>query len=130
LDLGATIGAFLRELYRGYWLEEVRYDPYQMVELATRLRAEGLPMVEYPQSVPNLTAMGQNLYELIQAQNIRLYPDAMMRTCASHASAVQSSRGWRIGKEKTSFKIDVIVALAMASLVAIEKGDQRLQIYL
>jgi hypothetical protein len=51
--------------------------------------------------------------------NIVLYPDEYMRTCASHAIALQSSRGWRIAKEKTSFKIDVIVALAMSALAVV-----------
>ena len=117
LDLDGTIGDFLRELHKNYHLAEIRYDPYQMHDLATRLRSEGLPMVEYPQSVPNLTATGQNLYELIKAGNLLLYPDNFMRTCASHAIAVQSSRGWRIAKEKTSYKIDVIVALSFAALL-------------
>jgi phage terminase large subunit-like protein len=59
----------------------------------------------------------------VKGGNLSLYPDDFMRTCASHAVALQSSRGWRIAKEKTSFKIDVIVALAMAALAAIEKGE-------
>jgi phage terminase large subunit-like protein len=123
LDLDGTIGDFLRDLARSFSLTDIRYDPYQMHDLSTRLRSEGLPMTEYPQSVPNLTSMGQNLYELVKGGNLVLYPDEFMRTCASHAVALQSSRGWRIAKEKTSFKIDVIVALAMASLAAIEKGN-------
>ncbi len=128
LDIDGTIGDFLRELQRSYRLGEVRYDPYQLHDLSTRLRSNGLRMVEYPQSVPNLTAMGQNLFELIKGGNLILYPDEFMRTCASHAVAIQSSRGWRIAKEKTSYKIDVIVALAMAALAAlaaVEKGRDR-----
>jgi phage terminase large subunit-like protein len=121
LDIDNTIGAFLRELYKNYRLDKILYDPYQLHDLSTRLRSDGLPMVEYPQSVPNLTAMGQNLYDLIKFENLVLYPDDFMRTCASHAIAIQSSRGWRIAKEKTSNKIDVIVALAMASWAAVEK---------
>lgn len=128
LDIDGTIGDFLRELQRSYQLGEVRYDPYQLHDLSTRLRSNGLRMVEYPQSVPNLTAMGQNLFELIKGGNLILYPDEFMRTCASHAVAIQSSRGWKIAKEKTSYKIDVIVALAMAALAAlaaVEKGRDR-----
>lgn len=79
-------------------------------------------MVEYPQSIPNLTAMGQNLYELIKAGNLVLYPAPDLRTQAGHAIALQTSRGWRIAKEKTSHKIDAIVALAMACISAIENG--------
>jgi phage terminase large subunit-like protein len=125
LDIDKTIGDYLRRLKTGYRLREVHYDPYQLHDLSTRLKSDGIPMVEYPQSVPNLTVMGQNLYDLIQDRNLVLYPDGFMRTCASHAIAVQSSRGWRIAKEKSSYKIDVIVALAMASLAATEHGPSR-----
>jgi phage terminase large subunit-like protein len=123
LDLDGTIGDYLREMSRVYYLGAVHYDPFQMHDLSTRLQAEGIPMVEFPQSVPNLTQIGQNLYELVKGGNIVLYPDKDMRTSASHAVAMQSSRGWRIAKEKTSHKIDVIVALAMASLVSIEQSQ-------
>lgn len=122
LDIDHTIGDFLRELADAYTVNAILYDPYQMVDLATRLQSDGLPMKEYPQSVPNLTTMGQNLFELIKAGNLVLYPDDFMRVCASHAIAVQSTRGWRIAKEKTSHKIDVIVALAMAALQATSSG--------
>ena len=125
LDLDGTIGDYLRDLGRKYSLSTVKYDPFQMHDLSTRLQSEGLPMVEFPQSSPNLTRMGQNLYELIKGGNLQLYPDIDMRLSASHAIAIQSSRGWRIAKEKTSHKIDVIVALAMASLAAIVSGQNR-----
>ena len=80
-------------------------------------------MREYPQSSPNLTAMSQNLFELIQHQNIQLYPDDELRSHAAHCVAVESSRGWKISKEKAANKIDGIVALAMASLEAIRQGS-------
>jgi phage terminase large subunit-like protein len=122
LDIDGTIGEFLRELSDGYNLEGVYYDPYQLHDLSTRLRAEGLPMIEYPQSVPNLTSMGQNLFELIKAGNLLLYPSDELRVQAGHTIALQTSRGWRIAKEKTSYKIDAIVALAMAALAAVRVG--------
>ena len=37
--------------------------------------------------------------------------------------AVENPRGWRIAKEKSSHKIDVVVALAQAALAAVHKGD-------
>ncbi len=116
LDIDHTIGDFIRDLHKGYYLRECRYDPYQMHDLSTRLQTEGVNMVEYPQTVGNLTTMGQNLFELIKARNLEVYPDQQMRQQAGHAIALQTSRGWRIAKEKTSLKIDVIVALAMAAL--------------
>ena len=120
LNIDSTIGAFLRELSRAHSLRSVRYDPYQLVDLSQRLQVEGIPMQEYPQTTANLTAMGQNLYELIQAHNIKLYPAPDLRMQASHAIAVQGSRGWKIAKEKSAFKVDSIVAMAMAALAAVE----------
>ena len=74
----------------------------------------GLPIQEFPQSVPNLTMAAQGLYELIKGRNLIVYPDANMRLAVSRAIAIETSRGWRIAKEKQAHKIDVIVALAQA----------------
>lgn len=123
LDLDSTIGDFLRELRRAYSLSEIRFDPWQMVNLAQQLQREGLPMIEYPQTVGNLTAMGQNLYDLIKSGNLIAYADDDLRRQISHAVAVESSRGWKIAKDKASLKIDVVVALAIAALAAVERGN-------
>ena len=48
--------------------------------------------------------------------NLRTYPDDEMRLAVSRAVAVETSRGWKISKEKASHSIDVVVALAMAAL--------------
>jgi hypothetical protein len=42
----------------------------------------------------------------------------------SRAIALETPRGFRIAKEKTSHKIDVVVALAMAALACVERGDR------
>jgi hypothetical protein len=79
-------------------------------------------MREYPQSVPNLTAMGANLYELIKGGSLVVYPDDALRLAVSRTIALETPRGLRLAKEKTSHKIDVVVALAMAALHAVEQG--------
>jgi hypothetical protein len=75
-------------------------------------------MEEFPQSVPNLTAASQNLYDAIKGRNIVSYPSEPIRLAISRAVAIESSRGWRIGKALQSHKIDVVVALGMAALAA------------
>jgi phage terminase large subunit-like protein len=122
LDLDGTIGDTLRDMRRGFSVIEVRFDPFQMTSLAQQLERDGLPMIEYPQSVPNLTAMGQNLFDLIKGGNLIAYADDDLRRQVSHAVAVESSRGWKIAKDKASLKIDAVVALAMAALTAVESG--------
>lgn len=119
LDLENTMEAYLLSMYENYPLAVVRYDPFQFHRSAMTLKTNGLPMEEFAQTVSNLTAMGQNLFELIKHQNIVLYADEELRKAASQAVAIESSRGWRIAKEKTSHKIDVIVALAMSALAAV-----------
>jgi hypothetical protein len=37
---------------------------------------------------------------------------------------VETTRGWRLAKEKTSHKIDVVVALSFAAVAAVREGTQ------
>jgi hypothetical protein len=53
-----------------------------------------------------------------------LYPDADIRLAMSRAVAKETSRGWRIGKDKQTHKIDVVVALGMAALIAAQDGPR------
>jgi hypothetical protein len=123
LDFEATIERTLLECRERFDVREVRYDPYQMASVAQRLIKSGLPMVEFPQSVPNLTAASTSLYEIIKGRNLAVYPDDQMRLSISRAVAIETSRGWRIAKEKISHKIDVVVALAQAALGAVQGGQ-------
>jgi phage terminase large subunit-like protein len=122
LDFEATIEATLREMMQRFSVREVRYDPYQMQAVAQRLVGEQVPMVEFAQSSPNLTEASTNLYELIKSNNLIAYPDAAIRLAIQRAIAVETSRGWRIAKEKQSHKIDVVVAMGMAALGAVQGG--------
>jgi phage terminase large subunit-like protein len=120
LDFEATIEKTLLELRSRFDVREVRFDPYQLVAVAQRLTAAGLPMVEFPQSVPNLTEASSNLYELVKGRGLVAYQDPDFRLAVSRAVALETSRGWRIAKEKVSHKIDVVVALAQAALGAVQ----------
>jgi phage terminase large subunit-like protein len=123
LDFEATIEQTLLDLRRRFYLREVRFDPYQMVASAQRLAQQGVPMVEFPQTVGNLTEASSSLRDLIAGHNLVAYPDAEMRLAAGRAVALETSRGWRIAKEKQSHKIDSIVALAQAALGAVKQGQ-------
>ena len=119
LDFEATIERTVLDLSKRFCIARILFDPYQMVATAQRLTRAGLQIEEYLQSLANLTAASQNLFELINAGDLVAYPDAAMRLAISRAVAVESSRGWRIAKEKQNHKIDVVVALAMAALAAV-----------
>ena len=47
-------------------------------------------MEEFAQSIPNLTAATSNLFDLIQARQLVLYPDAAMRLAISRAIITES----------------------------------------
>jgi phage terminase large subunit-like protein len=116
MDLEETMEKYILELHVGYTLLSVRYDPYQLHRSATTLRKKGVPMEEYPQTTGNLTAIGKNLYDLVEYRNIVLYESDDLRQEAQNAVAKETERGFRIVKDKASKKIDQIIALAMAAL--------------
>ncbi len=123
IDFEDQIEATVSDFAKRFRVEQAWYDPFQMVASAQRLAKAGLPLEEFPQSVPNLTAASQNLYDLIKGRNLIAYPDAEIRTAVSHAVAIEGTRGWRIAKEKARHKIDVVVALAMACLACVRRRD-------
>jgi hypothetical protein len=120
LDFEGTIEATIRDMVGRFRPVEVRYDPWQMQASAQRLLQESVPMVEFPQTQALLTDAGSNLYELVKGRNLVVYPDAEIRLAVQRSIAVETGRGWRIVKEKAGHKIDVVVALALAALAAVE----------
>ena len=119
LDFELTIESYLLDLSRRFQVRVVRFDPYQMQSTAQRLAKTGIVVEEFPQSSPNLTACSQNLFELINSQALICYPDEEMRLAISRAVAIETPRGWRIGKERQAFKIDIVISLAMAAHAAV-----------
>ena len=80
-------------------------------------------LLAYRQSIKHLDVTSQNLFEQIEHTNISLYASSQLRKRAVHATAVESSRSWRISKHKATNKIDGIVTLAMATLQAGQNRD-------
>ena len=120
LDLEETLEAAIRDYHRRFALREARYDPWQMARSAQGLVKAGVPMREFPMSVPNLTAATSNLFELLKAGALLAYPDPDIRLAIQRCVVVESSRGVRLSKERASHKIDIIVALSIAALAAVE----------
>lgn len=123
MDLEQTIEAYLLELANNYSIQVCLYDPFQFHRSAMTLRQQGIHMVEFPQSVPNLTSMGSTLYDLVEYRNLTLYKCRELRSEAAVAIAKEKDRGLQISKEKSGDKIDQVVALAMAALEATRHGD-------
>jgi phage terminase large subunit-like protein len=121
LNLEATVEQALWECVQGYAVQAIYVDPFQMHRSITTLQQAGLPVQEFPQTSQNLTRMGQTLLDLLRGRNLCLYPDDEMRAQALSTVAVESPRGFRLAKEKSGKKIDLIVALSMACLAALDE---------
>jgi phage terminase large subunit-like protein len=122
LDLEETVEAYVRELHREFQLASVYYDPYQLARSAKTLEKMGLPMHEFPQTSGNLTAAAQGLYDLIRERRLVVPAGAdELREHVLNAVAVDSGRGWRLAKEKSSRKIDAAAALSFACLAALRE---------
>lgn len=119
-----TVERTLLEWRDHFLLRKVYTDPYQMAAVAQRLTKRGVKIEDYPQTVPNLTAAISNLFDLIQARQLVLYPDPAMRLAISRAIIVESSRGWRLDKLKQAHKIDLIVALSMSALASVRGAGE------
>jgi phage terminase large subunit-like protein len=124
IDFERDIEDYVLKLCQRFSVKEVLYDPYQMQASAQRLlkARPKVPMTEYPQSVPNITAASQNLYELVKAKGLVAYPDDQIRLAVQRSVAIETPRGWKISKEKASHKIDVVVALGMAAHAAVQSA--------
>jgi len=120
LNFEQTVEAAVLDLNARFRIQQVLFDPYQMIGSSQRLAAAGVKVEEFAQTQSNMTAASQQLYDLIKDGNIVLYPDAAMRLAMTRTIAKETQRGWRITKEKASHKIDVMVALALAAYAAVK----------
>jgi phage terminase large subunit-like protein len=123
IDFVAEVEQTILDWRDRFGLQQVFYDPYQMAASAQRLAREGIVLEEYPQHPANLTALAQNLFDLITDRNLSVYPNEATRLAISRAVAVESGRGWRITKEKQAHRIDFVIALGLAALAAVRAQD-------
>jgi phage terminase large subunit-like protein len=120
LDFELTVESTLLDINRKFQIKKILYDPYQMQASAQRLIKEGVRNIEeFPQTLDRLTAMSQQLYDLITGQAFVAYPSEAIRLAISRTVAIEGTRGWRIGKQVQSHKVDVVIALAMACFAAV-----------
>ena len=119
IDFESTVERTLLDFNKRFCIQKVLFDPYMLHPVMQRLSREGIDVEEFPQTTGNLTDASQNLFEVIRGRNIVVYPAADIRLAISRAIAIETSRGWRIAKDRQSHKIDVVVALAMAALACV-----------
>src|SRR5262249_16266318 len=86
------------------------------------LREAGLEVEEYNQTQNNLTEATEALYSAFLTKNLKLYPAPDLKQHVLNAVTVESARGIKLAKQKTSNKIDAAVGLSFAVYAAITYG--------
>lgn len=106
----------IRRLLDAYSVQELAYDPYQLVDMMGRIRAEGMVNVrEFPQAGPRAVA-DKRLFDLIRERRIQHRSESDLN---SHVKAAnrkpEDDNKLRIIKRTQEDKIDLTVALSMAA---------------
>lgn len=107
------IMAYIRELDSRYELIELAFDPRLFELPAQQLADEGIPMVEFPQTLERMTPAFGNLFEAIKRQEISHDDDPAYARQIMNAVVRNNERGFTLAKQKSRGKIDCAYALAM-----------------
>ena len=118
----AQVEQAIVDLNRRFDLRMVSFDPHQAEYLSQRLRAAGIPMDHFHQTPDRQTQAAANLVNLISQRNIVSYPSPELRDAVANSRIVESTKGFRLAKLTGSRKIDLIVALSFAVVVALREG--------
>lgn len=105
---------------------EVPYDPFQATQFATRMLAEGVPMVEYGATVKNFSEPMKQLEALVLEGKIHFDGDPVLTWMMSNVVAhLDAKENIFPRKERPENKIDGVVALIMALGRAISTAEQK-----
>lgn len=114
LDFG-PVEEELRRLCREFSVIEVCYDPYQLHDMATRLKRQSIAnFQEFSQAGPRLVA-DQQLQNLIMGRRLAHDGNPLLRSHIDNANAKKDRGGLRIVKRSNALKVDAAVALSMSA---------------
>ena len=113
VDLNETLGAEMMRLHAEGCVAAIVADPYQLHALLLEWAMAGIKVIELPQNAGRVES-DQALYETVAARRILHYGHPVLAEHVENAVAAETPRGFRLAKEKTSRKIDLVVALSMA----------------
>lgn len=111
----SAIEARLHACMREYEVVEIGVDPWNARGLVTKLQQDGLPAVEVPQTMANLTSASKALEALVLSAQIRHDGHPILRWCVSNAVAdVDGNGNLKASKKRSTERIDGVSALVTA----------------
>jgi phage terminase large subunit-like protein len=112
----AEVEARLRELRDKISVVQAVYITQLFRRSAEMLEAEGLPIVEYPQSPDRMGQISATLYKLIEEKKLHHDGAPPLRVQVLAGRVKETERGWRFHKDPQSpVPIDALLALAAAA---------------
>jgi phage terminase large subunit-like protein len=94
---------------------EIAVDPWNARGLVAKLQQDGLPAVEVPQTMANLTSASKELEKLVLSGTIRHDGHPVLRWCVSNAVADGDGNGnIKPSKKRSHERIDGVSALVTA----------------
>ena len=118
----AEIQDYIRDDAKQYETLAVAYDPMQATQMSQTLLAEGVEMVELPQTLKNMSEPMKQLQALIYEGRIHFSGSPVMSWMFSNVVChLDAKENVYPRKEKAGDKIDGVVALIMALNQAIQK---------
>jgi phage terminase large subunit-like protein len=113
VDLEATIGAEVTRLHDAGLVDCIVADPYQLHSLIISWEKAGIQVIELAQNAGRVEA-DQALFDAIDTRAIAHSGEKQLTEHVLNSVALETPRGLRLAKEKTSKKIDLAVALSMS----------------
>jgi phage terminase large subunit-like protein len=105
----------VNDLSQRYVVKEIAFDPWNGLDLATRLTADGRTMVECHQGYKTLSEPSKDVEAKVVQGKVKHMNHPVLRWCASNVSVATDPAGnIKPDKAKATDKIDGIVAWIMA----------------
>lgn len=107
----------IRDACRRWQVKEIACDPFRWARTYQVLEAEGLPVVEFPQTPQRMTPATTSFYEAVMNKSMTHSGDPRLARHVGNAVLKADSRGTRIYKEHkhSQRRIDLAVAAVMAT---------------
>ena len=128
-DFEDTLERYILEMRQKFNIVAMAYDPAHIHQTVVRLSKTGIKMIEYTQTVGNMTLASQSFFDVLKYKKYRAYPDEEAKAHVTLAVAEDKGRGFRIVKTHRNTKstnkyfIDFTIAAAIGTYNAIQMGD-------
>lgn len=119
----AVIEAFISECIMNFFDVSIVADPWQMQGTLQKFQNVGIIAEEFSYTEANLVKLSQNLFFLFKNEALVIPHHEKLEEELRNLQIITKTYGYRIHHSPSS-QDDITMALAMASLIAMERGIQ------